>query len=478
MPISEKIIFLAFSFLLGIAIASLLGSAGPLIFLLLLSSFFVLIIDRKSWLVFALFGLVIGSAYFSISYDQRLSTMQQWQLEEKVVFLGTVVSLPETYSSGTRLKIVVDQIISANSSELAGKINLFGDYGLSEYLPGQRLMVSGRVVAVSEDFREYHLKEKTYGTIFYPSIREEGLSYKYLGSNLLARVREGAATSIEKKISEPGAGLIKAMLLGERLPAHAALSEKLRRTGLSHMAVVSGMHLIILSGLASSFLKKLKVGKSWRALILFSIIFAFIVLSGGRSSIWRAGLMAGFGLTGSLFGRPINPGRAIAWTALFLVVANPLILTKDIGFQLSLLAVVGLVYLSSCFKRLLIKVVPETIADLFSISLAAQIATAPLVAYHFHQISLIGPLANLLIVAFLPVIFSLGLLFLLLGGNSFLGLGIGLIVGSVLQIISIMSGLSWSSLAWSPAFAFILLYYGVFFFIVFKVRRQGWFFRP
>lgn len=472
MLISSFLFRLAITFIVGIAASSFLTISWFLIILAALSGFFIFILDNRSTLAVCLIGLSMGSAFLNYRIDQRLKQYDLWQAEEKVILLATVIDMPDNYPTGVRMLLKSDWLISAKSSELKGNISVFGEYDLKDYKLGQQVIVSGRMHHDSGDFQDYQMKENIQGSLFYPSIKPVGFNKYYIIPYLLSRIKFGAEKLIEQKLVEPQGSLLKAMMFGQRISQSMDLSEQLRRTGLSHIAVVSGMHLIILVQLILVLTRRLKMSVKRSAGWSLLIILFFVLLTGGRPSICRAGLMVGFGLLGSLIGRISQSQRAFIWAGFFLLIANPLLLRWDIGFQLSFGATAGLIYLMPQLKRLLYWLPGGTLRDLLSVTLSAQLAVAPLVAYHFGQISLIGPLANIIVVSFLPIIFSVGLIFLITGGFFMISLFLNLILMAVINFIIYFSGINWAAITWMPSPVLIVIYYLILGLIVFYFNQK------
>jgi len=126
--------------------------------------------------------------------------------------------------------------------------------------------------------------------------------------------------------------------------------------------------------------------------------------------------MAFFLMTAQYLGRPSTASRGVLFAAALMLALNPLLLRLDVGFQLSFLAIIGLIYLEPIFSRWL-KCIPNPklfpVRATTSATLAAQFFTLPILVYNFGRIPLLSPLTNLLIVPFLaPVtilIFIFGL---------------------------------------------------------------------
>jgi len=144
---------------------------------------------------------------------------------------------------------------------------------------------------------------------------------------------------------------------------------------------------------------------------------------GAHPSAVRAGVMGGFLLFGEKIGRRSVSIRGLVLVCSLMLALNPFLLLYDAGFQLSFLAVVGIIYFSSFFKRLF-NFIPETLKlrSTLVMTFSAQVFTFPLLIYYFGRVSLVAPLVNLLV---LPVVYWIiisGFVFLFLGLiSSFLG---------------------------------------------------------
>jgi competence protein ComEC len=185
------------------------------------------------------------------------------------------------------------------------------------------------------------------------------------------------------------------------------------------------MNITIISFLILNFL--LLVG-FWRQQAFYFTIFLlilYILMIGSPASAVRAGVMAGLFLLAQHLGRMSVAQRAVVFAAAFMLFLNPLLLRLDVGFQLSFLAIMGIIYLQPTFSDFL-KKIPNfqffPLRTTLSATLSAQFFTLPILIYNFGYIPLISPITNILIVPFLApitiLIFVFGLsgtIFSLLG---------------------------------------------------------------
>jgi competence protein ComEC len=186
-----------------------------------------------------------------------------------------------------------------------------------------------------------------------------------------------------------------------------------QRTGLMHVTAASGYNVVVVAGWAMA-MGKLLMGR--RKAIVFGIgsVILYMYLAGLSSAVVRAGIMAILTLTAAFWGRKTDAPWILVITALLMLDINPLWIS-DIGFQLSVAATVGLIFLSGSTSGLLIGDLKTT--------MAAQIATLPLLMHHFGSLSLVSPLVNLLVLWTIPVIMqisaiavAIGLVYRPLGG--------------------------------------------------------------
>jgi competence protein ComEC len=176
---------------------------------------------------------------------------------------------------------------------------------------------------------------------------------------------------------------------------------------------------------------------------------------GAPASAVRAGIMGGLLLLGQKAGRISTSSRAIVFVAAFMLFLNPLILKLDIGFQLSFLAVMGIIHISPFFQEWL-KVIPNygtfPLRNILAMTFSAQLFTLPILIYNFGYFSLVAPFANILIVPLLSFVMIFGFIFVFCG-TIFPVLGfvfswfIWLLLAYVIFIVDFFSKLPFASIS-------------------------------
>lgn len=215
-----------------------------------------------------------------------------------------------------------------------------------------------------------------------------------------------------------------ALLIGYTDKLDPDLLSAYSETGVLHILSVSGMHVAIVFVVFNYilfFLDKLKYGKLLKTLLLIFFLWFYAFLSGLSPSVLRAATMFSFIVCARAFKRNTNIYNTLAASALFLLLWNPYLI-MDVGFQLSYLAVAGIVYLQPFLSNLLPDEnwLSHQLNGLVSVSIAAQLATLPVSLYYFHQFPNYFLFSNMVIIPLSTCIIYLGMLLIAVSPNAFL----------------------------------------------------------
>ena len=230
------------------------------------------------------------------------------------------------------------------------------------------------------------------------------------------RVRGWARDRLDRSLGPDGPtrALFGAMLLGDRARLSADRQRMLRRAGLAHLVAISGLHVgLILWAVYAALGRVLRLRGWGRWSLSVSMLSGFACVVGGRASVWRAVLGAGAWLGGRCLGR-----EGEAWKQLLLVAAvlawfrpwSPL----GPGFQLTFLAAAGILFLARPIREAL--PLPPAVGLGPAVGVAAYLATAPAVAWHFGWLAPVGLLTNLLALPVCAGVLVTGFAVLALGG--------------------------------------------------------------
>ena len=206
------------------------------------------------------------------------------------------------------------------------------------------------------------------------------------------------------------------LILGYRSDLSQDILNAYSKTGTMHVLSVSGMHVaivVILLSFVLSFMDKTKKGRIIKAIIMIVLIWFYALISGLDPSVNRAAIMLTFILAAKARAHKVNIFNVIAISAFILLLINPFNIT-NVGFQLSFIAVAGLIYLQPKIYSLYDpqnKII-QIIWSCISVSIAAQLATTPISLYYFHQFPLYFIASNLFITIPAALIMYLGIAFL------------------------------------------------------------------
>ena len=219
----------------------------------------------------------------------------------------------------------------------------------------------------------------------------------------LPSLRNALLDGINRTVPEPEAALGAGILLGVRSAIAPDINEAFARAGLTHVVAISGWNIAIVAALVAAAARPLeRRGGRWSAAVVVTATVAgYVILTGATPSVVRAALMAGALLVGRLGGSRAHAGSALCLAALVMLVAAPSLLW-DVGFQLSLLATGGLIWFGGPIERRL-AAWPGLIREPVALTLAAQVTTLPVILVNFERLSLVAPVANVLVVPFVPL---------------------------------------------------------------------------
>jgi len=467
------LIYLSCAWVAGI----FLGSNFDLPLALVLASLIpltLLFLARQHWRLIILSSLCLTALFAAAAYSYpSLHTINENKLHfyndrGTVEIKGMVSEDPEVRDKSTHLKLSVTEIkLDKDCHKVEGTALLFVPR-YPTYRYGDVLVATGEMETPPQlddfDYKGYLAHQGIHTTILYPEIEilERGKGFILL--EWVYSVRNHMARTFSRVLPEPQASLAQGIFLGMRGNIPSSLRADFAHTGTAHLLAISGLHLSIVAGIMLSagiwlFGRKRYI-YVWLAL---GTVWLYALLTGMHPPVVRSAIMASLFLTAELLGRQHSAITALTFAAAIMVGISPYIL-GDAAFQLSFLAMAGLVFLFPAFRALGRKAVKTTIgeegaavstanfaSDSFSVTMAAIIAVWPVVAYYFGIISFVGPLTTFLALPALPGIIITGALAGFLG---FIALPAAQAVGwltwlFLLYITAMVRGLA------APSFSFI-----------------------
>ncbi|HLC38790.1 MAG TPA: ComEC/Rec2 family competence protein [Patescibacteria group bacterium] len=445
---SRYLLISSAALLFGIFAASFLGYNNlimvlALIFLLILLISFWKDLQIRLMVIAGLFFLfgIFYSHFYEMRHPDQLSS---WQ-NQTVQIQGQIVKTPDIKSDQQQFVILTYRIHPENQKDFQnaqGKI-LIKLRRFPEYQQGQWLEISGEILkpkSSSEfDYGQYLAKSEIYSLMSYPKITEiekpVDLKQNFVASSwqallsALSKAKQNFSQKINLILPEPESSFLAGLLIGAKNSIPENLMSAFNLTGTTHIVVISGFNITIIIKVFMSLTKRWSKKLSIITAVLG--VFLFTVMVGAEPPVVRAAVMAMFIIWAERLGRKSDISLALIITALLMVLINPRIIRADLGFQLSFMAVAGLIWfvpiLENYFSRWrLYPKIPKIITEPLLATLSAQILTTPLILFNFHRISVVAPIVNVLILPIIPLAMLLGFLAVM---SSFIFISFSQVVG-------------------------------------------------
>ncbi len=232
-------------------------------------------------------------------------------------------------------------------------------------------------------------------------------------------MRLRAERAIGRGLSPADAALMRGMVLGQDEAIDEDLRDSFRASGLAHLLAVSGQNVALLCALALPLMAALGAAPGVRVAVLLGLIAVYVPLAGAGPSLQRAGVMGAAALVAMAASRPASRLYALLLAATATLMLNPRA-AGDVGWQLSFAAVAGIIVLAPPLRRRLGRV-PHAVAEGIAVTVAATVATAPLMAHHFGSFSAASLPANVMALPAVPLIMWAGMLAAAVGQVAALG---------------------------------------------------------
>lgn len=271
-----------------------------------------------------------------------------------------------------------------------------------QFYYGQTLKISGKVEdVVLED-------GKIIRTIQFPHI--EASDNKLLKP--LRWIRNNLILFFSSALDSASSGLFLGIVFGIRDQIPQELLNTLSKVGVIHITAASGMNVTIFAGAVLFGLAK--VMKKQKAIVVsFFVVWSYAFLSGFDASIVRASIMATISFGAGIIGRQNTSIWALAITGFLMLIISPTLI-QSTGFQLSFAATFGIIFFGakgaeiSMTRGSRIKGVKNIVFSDFKTSIAAQVATLPILLGAFGQVSILSIIANVLILWTIPILMVIG----------------------------------------------------------------------
>ncbi len=394
--------------------------------------------NRLSLVFLFLAILVLTNLRYPLQFSSRQDIVQIDQLAQKVTLTGEVINVRELTEGRSWIKLRADSVAIKGQPVVLKSpllIRLYFGEGAGSLLPGDVIRCKSRLrkprlFGMPGEFNwpRYLASEHIDMTAWVKNI--EKITILDRQENRINRKivswRSQIAKTIQGRMSEDRAYLVRALVLGEGGVIPDTIRKTLAKSGISHLFAISGLHLgmIALLGyrllltLYRRFPRLLNWQPPQRALplLLLPLLFGYLLLTGGAVSTSRAFVLAVLVAAFLCWRYYVNPLLLLASLALLSLLINPLLFWQA-GWQLSFSGAAGILLWRPLWQHLSrdLRFYFRYPVQLFLVTFAAMLATLPLVLFNFHLFAPVGVVANLICVPIvtllaLPIGFS-GLLF-------------------------------------------------------------------
>lgn len=399
LPVHDRFFIAAVGFCFGVGVASL--GFGRELFLsscLLVAAALAVACGKNTGVrrlisvavLLSVSATISGAFFYNLS--GRLAKMRtRVSFGAVAKYQGVVLSDPEQKA--------VQEFILKLEKPYAGKV-IVRTQNYPEYQSGDRLALEGKINKPAGRYWGWKAKaEQASGIALFPKIKRIGQKERSF-RRVLFGFKNRIADAFRWNLPFREASFVEGVTLGIRENITADLADAFRKSGTTHLLALSGQNITALSSILVAALVRL-VRRRAATLITCAAIIGFVIMVGADSSVVRAGIMGIIASGALLLGRIRSERNAIAAAMLCMVLWRPDALVFDVGFQLSFLALIGIVYLKPIFGGGR----PGQfwgLVDAAQTTLAAQIMVLPLILAAFGSAPVFGIIGNVALSSLVP----------------------------------------------------------------------------
>ncbi|MBN2486667.1 MAG: ComEC/Rec2 family competence protein [Bacteroidales bacterium] len=437
-------------------------------------------------------GFLIALLLFSIAFVYTASVQPSKEIfYGKNFYQAVIYNSPQPKEKNLLLPVVL-HLPAAKGKFCQYKANLYVKY--DENVPknfsvGDKILVKGAPERIKNCGNPNEFNYKLYmaskGVFYQLWANKDDISIITAGNKafsinkLVFVLREKIREQLGSFIGDSESlALITAVSIGDRNLITGDMRDSYARAGVMHILAVSGLHIGILFMFLNFLLmpmERFSHGRTIKVVFIVLVIWFYALLSGMSASVNRAAIMFSLISLGQLFRRHISYFNILAASALFMLAFNPLQL-YDAGFQLSYLAVGGIVFYQPKFNRLFSfsNKIAAYFYQLLCVSLAAQLTTLPLVIYYFNQFPVYFWLANLFVIPIMFVLLVFIVIFFVFSFSPLLSIVMGKLCSVAAFMLNTSVGFT-ESLPFSVLSNLYLTRAGVFVLYILLIAATLWF---
>jgi competence protein ComEC len=422
---------------------------------------------------FGLVGILLGG-FLANKASVRLGQIRQIENTSKQVDIKAMV-----ISEKDEREKYINYIIDVNREKILLLTDKYSDFSYGDTLEIKGIREIPKNFA-DFDYQGYLAKDGIYAVMRFPEVKLVGHSDSSLTKFFrgLFKIKTKIRHNLIKNFPQNESDFIRALILGDKGTVSQDLRTAFSRTGTSHVISISGLHLSIMTVFMFNIFLALGFWRKHATVATIFMLFLFLVFIGPIAPLVRSVIMSILFLISMSSGKVFRNTRIITYAATIMLILNPLLLRYDIGFELSYLALLGIMLFKPTLDYLLRKIhIPKIINDMITTTLSAQILTLPIIISNFKIISIVAPLVNPLVLFLFPVLLNLSFAWAflsLLFNASFLVIFLYPITNLTLWIVKWFGGFSFSAKQLSGTlslFYFSIVYLSFFTAVLFWWKR-------
>lgn len=428
---------------------------GGLLFLLIL--ILLLLWKNKHYTAIKIQSLLISLALFlsGLFYPDKVSHSNLSIANKKEVFIAEVCQRPVKKPNSFQTVLLL------KNKALPGSEKVIAYFSKEKFdtsiTAGNQIIINAKLQEIEEKVNpfDFDYKGMMQNKGIYYSVYLSPDSYQSTGIRIhrikyeAEHIRDKLTALLYKtKLGQDERSVVSALTLGYRSELDPETMNYFVDTGTIHVLSVSGLHVALVFYILSLVFKPLKRGKTGLLVypvIIIACLWWYAFITGFSPSVQRSTVMFSFVIMGTMLRRPVNIYNSLTASAVLLILMDPKVLF-DIGFQLSYLAIFGIILLHPPLESL----VPiknkmlKWMWTLFTVSLAAQLMTFPLSIFYFNQFPNLFWLSNFIAIPGTTFIIWLTFLFFILSPLTLLTNLLASLIQFITHLMLIL--LKWISL--------------------------------
>ena len=357
-------------------------------------------------------GKLIACVALSIAFAVTVScfvvtsvTRYNWESEieenKEYYFIGTIES-KTLLDDGARYFL---DDVTANGEEIKGKICISVS---DDDVATVRFLKCGDRIGVSTDaaFAEFNPKRSSMicnGIRYYASVDASELSFIKAEPGFFDNLRNKISDLLDDSLGNYGQ-VAFGMITGDKGSIDDSIIDYYSISGIGHILSVSGLHVGFVVAIASFVLDKLRAGRVVKLGVITAALVFYCFLASFALSVVRASIMCIIGLVAGSVGKQRDPLNSLCFAVTVILAVQPASLF-DVGFEMSVAAVLGIVLFSRNFTRVFSRFLPKFLASALSVSLSAQIGITPVSLVYFSSFPTYSVLVNLIVIPIVTVAF-------------------------------------------------------------------------